>query len=275
MRGLAKFLDIPIDESRFPAIVEHCTFDYMKAHAAASAPLGGALWDGGAETFINKDRRRAHGEVRDSWVELGEHHADLEAGQLRAEAEVRAEATEGDLRAWLAGDVEPLRGVEHRLVAVGRQVVHRHPVTGLDPLAGKHGVVGDGTAKVQDRRRPPQQLLDGGQDSVGVGRDPHALLGVVGERQDAVAECVARGLVAGNGQQQEELHQLVVIESLAVDLRREQSRQDVVAGGTRPAVGDQRGAVGEHLSCCLGQGLWGRVRSPGPRSRGCQLRCSR
>ncbi len=26
----------------------------MKGHAANSAPLGGAFWDGGAETFINK-----------------------------------------------------------------------------------------------------------------------------------------------------------------------------------------------------------------------------
>ncbi|MEN3953107.1 sulfotransferase domain-containing protein [Iodidimonas sp. SYSU 1G8] len=54
IRRIAGFLDIPIDEDRFPAIVEHCTFDYMKAHAEKSAPLGGVFWDGGAETFINK-----------------------------------------------------------------------------------------------------------------------------------------------------------------------------------------------------------------------------
>ncbi len=54
MRRIAGFLDIPIDERRWDAIVSHCTFDYMKAHAAQSAPLGGIFWDGGAETFINK-----------------------------------------------------------------------------------------------------------------------------------------------------------------------------------------------------------------------------
>lgn len=54
IRSLAAFLDIAIDEVRFPAIVEHCSFDYMKSHADKSAPLGGALWDGGATTFINK-----------------------------------------------------------------------------------------------------------------------------------------------------------------------------------------------------------------------------
>lgn len=54
IRKIAEFLDIPIDESRWGAIVEHCTFDYMKRNAAKSAPLGGIFWDGGAETFINK-----------------------------------------------------------------------------------------------------------------------------------------------------------------------------------------------------------------------------
>jgi aryl sulfotransferase len=54
IRDIAAFLDIAIDEATFPAIVEHCTFDYMKSHAELAAPLGGALWEGGATTFINK-----------------------------------------------------------------------------------------------------------------------------------------------------------------------------------------------------------------------------
>ncbi|ESR23398.1 sulfotransferase domain-containing protein [Lutibaculum baratangense] len=54
IRRIAEFLSIPIDELRFPAIVEHCTFDYMKKNATKSVPLGGAFWDGGAETFINR-----------------------------------------------------------------------------------------------------------------------------------------------------------------------------------------------------------------------------
>jgi aryl sulfotransferase len=54
IRRIAAFLGIPIDDDRFPAIVEHCSFDYMKRNAARSAPLGGAFWDGGAATFINK-----------------------------------------------------------------------------------------------------------------------------------------------------------------------------------------------------------------------------
>lgn len=54
MRRIAKFLDVNIEESRWPVLLEHCSFNYMKTHAAMSAPLGGTLWEGGAETFINK-----------------------------------------------------------------------------------------------------------------------------------------------------------------------------------------------------------------------------
>ncbi len=54
MRRVADFLDIPIDASRWPVIVEHCTFEWMKKNATKSVPLGGAFWDAGAEVFINK-----------------------------------------------------------------------------------------------------------------------------------------------------------------------------------------------------------------------------
>lgn len=54
MRRIAAFLDIAIDETRWDLIVEYCTFDHMKTHATKVAPLGGAMWQGGATTFINK-----------------------------------------------------------------------------------------------------------------------------------------------------------------------------------------------------------------------------
>ena len=56
MRAIADFLDIEAPEARWPTLVEHCTFDYMKAHAERYAPLGGMIWQGGANTFINKGR---------------------------------------------------------------------------------------------------------------------------------------------------------------------------------------------------------------------------
>ena len=54
IREIAGFLEIPIDESKWDAIVEHCSFDYMKKNAVKSVPLGGAFWDGGPGVFIHK-----------------------------------------------------------------------------------------------------------------------------------------------------------------------------------------------------------------------------
>jgi len=54
MRRIADFLGCDVPEERWPLLVEHCSFDYMKAHAANVAPLGGAIFEGGAKTFINK-----------------------------------------------------------------------------------------------------------------------------------------------------------------------------------------------------------------------------
>lgn len=54
MRKIADFLEIPINEDKWEDIVLHCSFEYMKEHATKSVPLGGAFWDGGAQTFINK-----------------------------------------------------------------------------------------------------------------------------------------------------------------------------------------------------------------------------
>jgi aryl sulfotransferase len=39
MRRIASFLDITIDESRWDAIVEYCSFDWMKANATKSVPF--------------------------------------------------------------------------------------------------------------------------------------------------------------------------------------------------------------------------------------------
>src|SRR3954453_10870592 len=54
MLRIAEFLDIDVDAARFPAMVEHCSFDWMKPNVAKSAPLGGVLWVAGDQIFINK-----------------------------------------------------------------------------------------------------------------------------------------------------------------------------------------------------------------------------
>lgn len=90
MRRIARFLDIPIDETRWPDIVEYCTFDWMKKNATRSVPLGGAFWDGGAETFINKG-------INGRWVDT------LTAADI-AEYEARTVRELGpECARWLAG----------------------------------------------------------------------------------------------------------------------------------------------------------------------------
>lgn len=86
---IAAFLGIEADPASWPTILQHCSFDYMKAHAAQSAPLGGAFWDGGAETFIHRGTN-------------GRWHDELTAEDVAAyEAKVAAELP-ADCAAWLA-----------------------------------------------------------------------------------------------------------------------------------------------------------------------------
>jgi len=54
MRRIARFLDIEVDASRWPAIEALCSFEWMRAHGAKTVPLNGALWDGGAASFIHR-----------------------------------------------------------------------------------------------------------------------------------------------------------------------------------------------------------------------------
>jgi len=54
MREIADFLEIDVPQDKWPQVVEHCTFDWMKANADLTAPGGGMFWEGGGDTFINK-----------------------------------------------------------------------------------------------------------------------------------------------------------------------------------------------------------------------------
>jgi aryl sulfotransferase len=78
MRRIAAFLDVSIDEATWPDILEYCSFDWMKAHATKSVPLGGAFWDAGAQVFINKG-------VNGRWSDVltAEESAEYEARALR------------------------------------------------------------------------------------------------------------------------------------------------------------------------------------------------
>lgn len=89
MRGIAEFLDIDLPEEIWPRAVRHCTFAYMKDHADAVSPLGGAVFESGGQSFIHKGR---NGRWRDR---LGA--AEIEEYEARARAELGE-----DCAAWLA-----------------------------------------------------------------------------------------------------------------------------------------------------------------------------
>jgi hypothetical protein len=54
MRRIAAFLGTDVADAGWNRIGGYCSFDWMKRHATKSVPLGGSVWDGGAQAFINK-----------------------------------------------------------------------------------------------------------------------------------------------------------------------------------------------------------------------------
>jgi aryl sulfotransferase len=93
MRAIADFLEIDLPAERWPAAVEHCTFDYMKAHADLYAPMGGFPWEGGGETFINKG-------VNGRWKDV------LSPAESLAYEQMAVEKLGPDCARWLASGEE-------------------------------------------------------------------------------------------------------------------------------------------------------------------------
>jgi aryl sulfotransferase len=89
IRRIAEFLEISINESSWGAILEHCSFEWMKKNATKSVPLGGAFWDAGAEVFIHKG-------VNGRWKDTLPEEA-AAAYEKRAETELGKECAR-----WLA-----------------------------------------------------------------------------------------------------------------------------------------------------------------------------
>ena len=89
IREIAAFLGCEVAEDRWPVILEHCTFDWMKANAEKMTPLAGAIFEGGATVFINKG---TNGRWRDVLTA-----DDVAAYERRALAELGPECA-----AWLA-----------------------------------------------------------------------------------------------------------------------------------------------------------------------------
>ena len=95
IQRIGEFLGYDVNgmtKGKWEEMVYHCTFDYMKANATLSTPLGGALWDGGATVFINKGTNKR-------WTETLTAD-DIEAYEKRALEELGPECAY-----WLATGV--------------------------------------------------------------------------------------------------------------------------------------------------------------------------
>ncbi|MBV9419325.1 MAG: sulfotransferase domain-containing protein [Alphaproteobacteria bacterium] len=80
MRRISAFLDIPVNETVWPLLVEAARFETMRENGATLMPRGGEIWTGGHETFFHKG---ANARWRDVLTE-----ADIAAWQHRVGREV-------------------------------------------------------------------------------------------------------------------------------------------------------------------------------------------
>ena len=91
VRRIAAFLDIPIDETKFPKMLEHCGLEHMKARASHVEFLE-QVFDGGGRTFVNKG-------VNGRWRDV------LTPEEIALCDEVAAKNLSPDCAAWLkSGD---------------------------------------------------------------------------------------------------------------------------------------------------------------------------
>ena len=159
--------------------------------------------------------------------QVAEDRLDLDAREVRAQAEVLAEA-EREVRVRAAVDAERERVVEHVLVAVRRREVQRELVAGTDRHAAHFAVLGRDAREVADRAHPAQDLLDRVGQQLGIVPELLPLGAVLAEREQPAADRVARRLVAGLDEQLAVREQLLVGERLTVDRAADQLAHEIV-----------------------------------------------
>ena len=86
---IAAFLEIDIDETKWETILDHCSFHYMKANAALSAPFGGDIFKGGGKAFMNQG-------LNGRWVDL------LSSEDIERYENVAQEKLGVDCAVWLS-----------------------------------------------------------------------------------------------------------------------------------------------------------------------------
>jgi hypothetical protein len=170
-------------------------------------------------------------DVREAPEERTERDLDLRARERGAEAEVHAAAERQRLYVGTR-DVQPVR------VGIARGVAIPGTQQGEDLLAGGNGHAADIDTRlghsVHELRRAvvAQELVGEIAKQRRITPQQGELIGMLQETQQAVAEEVGGGLETRREQQRRERHQLIIGQSIATDLGREQLAEQVLP---RPA----------------------------------------
>lgn len=181
------------------------------------------------------DRRFAQSDFGGGEQNLVQRGADLGSREHGAQAVVRAATAERHVGIVAARNVKIEGVVEDVFVAIGRAKHCDDTGALFDRGIAQHDVAASATDPEDDRRRPAEYFLHGTRADVGIAAIAVGLGGVGDESADAVAQCVARGVTAGQRQDEEEDFQLVGRQSgfsagLIVDLGGAQGAPDVVDG---------------------------------------------
>src|SRR5450631_744868 len=187
--------------------------------------------------------------------QVTENRLELDPGDVRAHAEVLAEA-EREMRVRAAIDSELERVVEHLLVAVRRREVQRNLLARVDRGPPHLAILGGGAREVADRADPAQDLLHRIREQLRTFSQLLPLAAVLGEGEQASADGVARGLVARLDEELAVRDELLCVQPGTVDLGLDQLADQVVAR-VAPTLRYQLIEVGMELPACA---LAGRAR---------------
>jgi aryl sulfotransferase len=94
IQRIARFLQIEVSDEAWPQILQHSTFDYMKAHGSTLSPMLSRGFERGADDFIYRG-------TNGRWREV------LTAGDIRKYEEFASRSLSADCAQWLAtGEID-------------------------------------------------------------------------------------------------------------------------------------------------------------------------
>ena len=169
----------------------------------------------------------ASSKLREAGDELLDRHLQLEAGEVRAEAAVDAEA-EGGVAVLLPVDDERVGILEHVRITVGGRERQQHVVVLLHRAAVEVDVLGD-HAGHRDRGVRTEELLERERHHLGIVGETLTVLRVLREVPDRRTDRRPRRVDAGDEQQEDRAADVLRGELVAVDLDLEQVAGEVVA----------------------------------------------